>query len=138
MNALVPESAWIQAVFVCLFIVLVFVLTNWFSRREDKYQKFISGLQDQFNEAMDRRTNQWINAISERDDEWQRWMDAQELRQNAAMCDVANSVKAMTIEIGKLSTQISKHDDSLEPRVEKIINAEVARANGKRKPRNDV
>ena len=44
----IPASAWAQAVFVCLFIVIVIVLINWFSKQSDKWQSFIESSNDKW------------------------------------------------------------------------------------------
>ena len=77
----VPESAWVQAVFVCLFIAFVVLLLNWFGKQQDKWQKFIDA----------------------RDEQWQRWMDRAELRTAAQMRDVTNA-------LGRLADKLDIHD----------------------------
>jgi len=55
----IPFTAWEQAVFVGLFIVLVVMLLGWFTKQSDKWQKFMFDIDEkwrQFNKEQ-RDTN---------------------------------------------------------------------------------
>ena len=77
---LIPVEAWIQAVFVCLFIVLVFVLANWFTKQSEKWQAFIEASNDK----------------------WREFSRQQREENNCAMGDVEKSLKDLTQVTGKL------------------------------------
>ena len=72
---LIPAEAWIQAVFVCLFIVMVLWLLAWFSKQNDKWQSFIAQIEEQWrvfskeqrtenNERM-REVNQGLSDLTQ-------------------------------------------------------------------------
>ena len=77
---IIPSNAWIQAVFVCLFIVLIIVLINWFSRQSDKWQSF----------------------IETSNDKWRKFSQEQREENNCAMGDVKQSLSDLTEVTGKL------------------------------------
>lgn len=71
---LFPTEAWIQAVFVCLFIVLVLWLLAWFSKQNEKWQNFIAQIEEQWrafskeqrteNNACMREVNQGLTDLT--------------------------------------------------------------------------
>lgn len=124
---LIPASAWVQAAFVCLFIVLVFVLTTWFSKQSDKWQAFIEASNDK----------------------WRAFSKEQREENNCAMADVNNGlsnltkvteglvqeVREMRIESREISAALVQHDlqakeiktlveqkPTPKPRVKKVAN----------------
>jgi hypothetical protein len=105
-----PFTAWEQAAIVGIFAVFVIAMMGW-------VYKLVMDNQKHYDEQSDK----WQGFIDSQNKGWQSWIEQQRVRDNAALCDVADSVKAMTIEITKLGSQIERHDTSLEPRVEKII-----------------
>jgi hypothetical protein len=117
-----PFTAWEQAAIVGIFAVFVIAMMGW-------VYKLVMDNQKHYDDQSDK----WQGFIDSQNKGWQSWIEQQRVRDNAALCDVAESVKDMTIEIGKLSNQIERHDTSLEPRVEKIIERAEERANGTKK-----
>lgn len=92
---LIPASGWVQAVFVCLFIVLIIILINWFSHQSDKWQAFIEASNDK----------------------WRKFSQEQRDDNNCAMGDVQKSLSDLTKVTGKLvqtvdemRTDIHEHD----------------------------
>lgn len=64
----IPFSAWEQAVFVGLFIVLVVMLLGWFTKQSDKWQNFIAKLEEQwrvFNREQRQENNACIQGLVE-------------------------------------------------------------------------
>ena len=71
---LIPAEAWIQAVFVCLFIVMVLWLLAWFSKQNEKWQNFIAQIEEQWrafskeqrteNNACMREVNQGLTDLT--------------------------------------------------------------------------
>lgn len=64
----IPFTAWEQAVFVGLFIVLVVMLLGWFTKQSDKWQNFIAKLEDQwriFNREQRQENNACIQGLVE-------------------------------------------------------------------------
>ena len=47
---LIPLTAWQQAAVVCLFIVLVILLLNWFSKQSKNWQDFIDKSNEKWRE----------------------------------------------------------------------------------------
>lgn len=90
--AIIPESAWIQAVFVCLFVVFAIGLLGWFGKQQDKWQKFISSLND----------------------DWQKFLE----RERADNCVAMNQV---TEALDRLSTKLDAHDEKVEKRIHDAI-----------------
>ena len=94
----VPESAWIQAVFVVLFIVFVIALLNWFSGQQEKWQKF----------------------ISERDIQYQTWMDKSESR-------TADQLESVAKTLQKLADKLDAHDDKVDQRINSVAKSPARR-----------
>lgn len=46
----IPFTAWEQAVFVALFIVMVVGLLYWFTKQNDKWQNFIARIEEQWRQ----------------------------------------------------------------------------------------
>lgn len=127
---LIPASAWVQAAFVCLFIVLVIVLITWFSKQSDKWQAFIEASNDK----------------------WRAFSKEQREENNCAMADVNNGlsnltkvteglvqeVREMRIESREITAALALHDDQAKeilhivqkpapkPRVKKAANVPPA------------
>jgi len=71
---LIPLTAWQQAAVVCLFVVLVILLLNWFSKQSKNWQDFI----DRSNEK------------------WREFNREQREENNCAMNDVKGSLQDLT------------------------------------------
>lgn len=91
-SAIIPEPAWVQAVFVVLFIVFVIALLNWFGKQQDKWQKF----------------------IQERDVQYQAWMDKSE-------CRTADQLESVAKTLQKLADKLDAHDDKVDQRINSIV-----------------
>ncbi len=83
---LIPASAWEQAVYVSLFIVLIVVLINWFSKQSDKWQQF-------------------IEASNEK---WRAFSEKQRNENNCAMGDVNESLSNLTRTTGDLARSVEE------------------------------
>jgi Tfp pilus assembly protein PilO len=70
----IPFSAWEQAVFVALFIVLVIGLLAWFGKQSDKWQKFIDLI----------------------DEKWRKFNKEQREENNCAMAELRASLIDLT------------------------------------------
>ena len=100
---LIPASAWEQAVFVSLFIVLVVGLLYWFTKQSDKWQSF----------------------MLEIDEKWRAFNKEQREENNACMTDVnsglrnltqvtqglVTEVREMRIESREITAALLDHDD---------------------------
>ncbi len=83
---LLPEIAWEQAVYICLFLVLIILLINWFSKQSDKWQSFIEASNDK----------------------WRKFSQEQRDDNNCAMGDVQKSLSDLAQVTGKLVTTVDE------------------------------
>ena len=83
---LIPASAWVQGVFVCLFIVLVIMLLNWFSKQSTKWQEFIESSNEK----------------------WRAFNKEQRTENNCAMTDVQGSLKDLTTVTQALVSEVKE------------------------------
>jgi len=83
---LIPLTAWQQAAVVCLFIVLVILLLNWFSKQSKNWQDFI----DKSNEK------------------WREFNREQREENNCAMADVNASLSNLTRTTGDLARSVEE------------------------------
>lgn len=63
---LIPTIAWEQAVYVCLFIVVLIVLLYWFSKQSKEWQSFIAALDDKwraFNKEQRDENNDSLRCV---------------------------------------------------------------------------
>jgi ABC-type multidrug transport system fused ATPase/permease subunit len=70
----IPFSAWEQAVFVALFVVLVSTLLVWFSKQSDKWQQFMFDI----------------------DEKWRAFSKEQREQNNCKMENVENALNNLT------------------------------------------
>ena len=100
----VPERAWVQAVFVCLFIVLIIGLLNWFGKQQSKWQEFMN----------------CQNA------EWRDWMDKAEMRTATQMRNVTSTLERLAEKLDlhdrRMIERLDLHDDKVDDRIEKVRN----------------
>ena len=96
----IPFTAWQQAVFVGLFIVLVVALLAWFSKENAKTQNF----QQKQNES-------WQRFMREQNDRWQRWLDK-------SSADTVDAMTKVTEALERLSTQLDEHDKRVDSRID--------------------
>jgi len=83
---LFPLTAWQQAAIVCLFIVLVILLLNWFSKQSKNWQDFI----DRSNEK------------------WREFNREQREENNCAMNDVKGSLQDLTTVTQALVSEVKE------------------------------
>ena len=83
---LIPLTAWQQAAAVCLFIVFVILLLNWFSKQSKNWQDFI----DRSNEK------------------WREFNREQREENNCAMNDVKGSLQDLTTVTQALVSEVKE------------------------------
>lgn len=88
----IPFSAWQQAVFVVMFVVLVWGMLSWFGNQQDKWQSF----------------------IARRDEAWQAWM-------TQANCDTGNALESVKNALERLAEKLDEHDDKVDERINKCV-----------------
>lgn len=98
----IPDIAWEQAVFVCLFIILVIGLLRWFSKQQANWQDFINSQ----------------NA------EWRGWMDKAEIRTATQMRNVTSTLEKLAEKLDRhdqrVMDKLEAHDDKVDDRIEKV------------------
>lgn len=121
-----PDIAWEQALYVCLFIVFVVVILRWFGQQQKnrdsfnterdakaqahdsalakQWQEFISDRDQQFLASIKGRDQQLLISVKERDESWQRWIATHDTQTAKALEQVASTLK-------ELSDRFSEHDD---------------------------
>ena len=85
-SEVIPYSAWQQAVFVVLIIVLVVWLLAWMSKQQQIWQDFIAG----------------------RDDKWQAFSQEERMENNACLADVNKGLNDLTKVTGKLVVTVDE------------------------------
>jgi hypothetical protein len=120
----IPQSAWVQAVFVILFIGFFVYVLRWMSEDKKNTQAFLEKL-----------NGEWQNSTVQRDKEWQRWLEVQNERSNDCMNNVTRILGGVSDNQVKMMNMLESHDDSLEGRVEKLIMKSEERQNGTSKKR---
>ena len=117
---LIPFSAWSQAVFVALFIVLVVVLINWFSKQQEKWQKF----------------------MNEMNSSWQKFIESQRKEERETLDNLKKSVGNLSVvtsslvqEVKEMRTDLRDHDAVVGSRIESIVKASTPT---KTRPRKDI
>lgn len=105
-SEVIPYSAWQQAVFVVLIIVLVVWLLAWMSKQQQIWQDF----------------------IARRDDKWQAFSQEERMENNACLADVNKGIGDLTKVTGRLvqtvdemRTDIYQHDAQAKE-VLKVVN----------------
>lgn len=83
---LLPEIAWEQAVYICLFIVLIVWMFAWFSKQSDKWQQFMFDI----------------------DEKWRAFNREQREENNCAMADVNASLSNLTKTTGDLARSVEE------------------------------
>lgn len=82
----IPFSAWQQAVFVVLLIVLVIWMLAWMTKQQKTWQDFIAG----------------------RDDQWQRFSREQQKDSNDGLSNVNKGLNDLTKVTGKLVVTVDE------------------------------
>jgi uncharacterized membrane protein YhiD involved in acid resistance len=124
---IIPSSAWVQAVFVCLFIVLIIWLLSWMSKRDETTRQFQSAESDK-----------WQVFIAKENENWREYNRKQREENNCAMAKVDESLTNLAMITGKLvttvdemRTDIYQHDIQAKEILSKVTKVQrTPRANG--------
>jgi len=104
-TAAIPTDAWIQAVFVCLFIVYTLGLAWWFSRQQAELSKWMS------DETQKNRD--WMDAKEARADEISRRRE----------CQTAEQMDKVADALDRIVQKLEEHDEKVEARVATALKA---------------
>lgn len=126
----IPFTAWEQAVFVVLFVVLVALLLRWFTKQQKEWQEFTMRQNDSFAKTLKDQSNKFSVSISDQGNafsqtlkdqniQWQKWMHDQNDRE----CDTMDRV---TEALNKLTIKLAEHDERSNNRFIEAL--EVAKA----------
>lgn len=113
---IVPYTAWEQAVFVALFILVVLILLNWFSKQQKSWQEY-----------MNTQNEKWQAAIDALNDQWRIWIAEQDKR-------VCESMKGVTEALNRLNDKLESHDNKVEIRLRDAVEEIKPTRTRKRKP----
>ena len=92
----IPFTAWEQAVFVALFVVIIAILLRWFSTQQGKWSEFIS-----------KRDDQWQGFLAN-----QREIDQERyegVEQNVA--NLTEVTSGLVREVQKMRADFQAHDE---------------------------
>ena len=124
----IPFTAWEQAVFVALFVVLVGSLLYWVERQSSNWRKDMSERDERWQNFTSERDAQRQEFTRERDEQWQKWLDKADTR-------TAAQLKALTEVIEKLTENFTDHDkttsDAIATMKERTANKRGAKAEAK-------
>jgi phage-related protein len=111
---LLPAAAWIQAVFVCLFFVVVVYMLSWNSKQGKESRDF-----------QQSESNKWQSFVNELNENWRKQNSDQRKENNCAMADVnagltnltkvteglVMEVREMRTESRQITASLAAHDD---------------------------
>jgi len=100
---LIPASAWVQAVFVCLFFVFVAYMLNWNAKQNKDSRAFQDG-----------ESEKWQSFISSLDKTWCDRNDKLRAENSTAMTEINQSIANLTKVTQKLVLQVEKMNDESE------------------------
>ena len=149
---LIPASAWVQAVFLCLFIVFAVYFLSWQRKFNKENQDFQRSLAKEAQNHADAESTKWQTFIEASNDKWRMFNKEQREENNCAMADVNNGlsnltkvteglvqeVREMRIESREITAALALHDDQAKeilhivqkpapkPRVKKAANVPPA------------
>jgi len=108
--ASIPFTAWEQAVFVALFILLVIALLSWFTRQQRSWQDF-----------MNDQNKRWQESIDKQNMSWQSWLDAREDRECDSLQKVTDALDRLTLSQNSMTEKLLLHDAKVEDRFANAI-----------------
>lgn len=100
---LIPASAWVQAVFVCLFFLLVTYMLNWNAKQNKDSRAF-----------QDSESEKWQSFILSLDKTWCDRNDKLRAENSTAMTEINQSIANLTKVTQKLVLQVEKMNDESE------------------------
>jgi len=111
---LIPASAWVQAVFVCLFIAFFVYVLSWMAKSKREEQQYQAEQSKQNQEFQARESEKWQKFINEVDDKWRAFNKEQRVENNCSMNevkgnlqDVATIMQALVSEVKEMRSDTS-------------------------------
>ena len=121
---LLPVAAWIQAVFVCLFFLIVAYMLWWNGKQSKEGRDFQKSESDSNRAFQENESNKWQKFIYDLNSSWQNQNTEQRQDNNCAMADVNKSitnlatvtqglvseVREMRVESRQIAVDLHNHD----------------------------
>jgi len=104
---LFPASAWVQAVFVCLFIVFVIYFLSWQRKVNKENQDFQRSLAQEAQNHADAESSKWQAFIEASNDKWRAFNKEQRVENNTAMDSVHNSIAEVNSSLTDVNKSLS-------------------------------
>jgi hypothetical protein len=89
----IPAPVWVQAVFVCLFILFALSILYWTAKESKANRDFIAKLNKDNQENLNRL-----------EDNWKGWLSDQSSREQ-------DTIGKMTLSLEKMADKLEVHDD---------------------------
>ena len=94
---LIPASAWVQAVFVCLFIAFFVYVLSWMAKSKREEQQYQA-----------RESEKWQKFIDQVDDKWRAFNKEQRIENNCSMTEVKGSLQDLTTVTQALVSEVKE------------------------------
>ena len=104
---LIPASAWVQAVFLCLFIVFAVYFLSWQRKFNKENQDFQRSLAKEAQNHADAESTKWQTFIEASNDKWRMFNKEQRVENNTAMDSVHNSIAEVNSSLTDVNKSLS-------------------------------
>ena len=105
---LIPASAWVQAVFVCLFIAFFVYVLSWMAKSKREEQQYQAEQSKQNQEFQARESEKWQRFIEASNEKWREFNKEQRIENNCAMDNVDGSLKDVTTVLQALVSEVKE------------------------------
>jgi len=105
---LIPANAWIQAVFVCLFIAFFVYVLSWMAKSKREEQQYQAEQSKATQEFQARESEKWQKFINEVDDKWRAFNKEQRVENNCSMTEVKGSLQDVATVMQALVSEVKE------------------------------
>ena len=105
---LIPASAWVQAVFVCLFIAFSAYVLSWMSKSKREEQQYQAEQSKQNQEFQAHESEKWQKFIDAVDDKWRAFNKEQRVENNCSMSEVKGSLQDVATVMQALVSEVKE------------------------------
>lgn len=105
---LIPASAWVQAVFVCLFIAFSVYVLSWMSKSKREEQQYQAEQSKQNQEFQAKESEKWQKFIDQVDDKWRAFNKEQRIENNCSMSEVKGSLQDVATVMQALVSEVKE------------------------------